>query len=78
MVSSLHIHRFERARARDYDVPMGDSSNRATTETTQPTVPHVEVCPACGGPLHGRSCKVYCVTSSCELYGRIIENCAGD
>lgn len=41
-------------------------------------VPHVEVCPACGGAMQGRSCKVYCVTAGCELFGRVIENCAGD
>ncbi|HYB99483.1 MAG TPA: hypothetical protein VEC57_10180 [Candidatus Limnocylindrales bacterium] len=41
-------------------------------------VPHVETCPACGGPLQGRSCKVYCINDRCELHGRVIENCAGD
>ena len=41
-------------------------------------VPHVEACPACGGPMEGRACKVYCVTPSCELFRRVIENCAGD
>jgi len=41
-------------------------------------VPHVELCPACAGTMHGRSCKVYCLNPGCELYGRIIENCAGD
>jgi hypothetical protein len=42
------------------------------------TVPHVEVCPACGGPLDGRACKVYCRNPGCELCGRIVENCTGD
>jgi hypothetical protein len=41
-------------------------------------VPHVEVCPACGGPITGRSCKVYCTNPGCELCGRVVENCAGD
>ncbi len=41
-------------------------------------VPHVEVCPACAGPMEGRSCKVYCTNPGCELHGRVIENCSGD
>jgi hypothetical protein len=48
-------------------------------ETTAPgCVPLVEACPACGQGLDGHSCKVYCRNDGCELYGHIIENCAGD
>ncbi|MFT5040782.1 MAG: hypothetical protein ACI8TX_001751, partial [Hyphomicrobiaceae bacterium] len=41
-------------------------------------VPLVEVCPACGHAVDGHSCKVYCRNDGCELFGHIIENCAGD
>ena len=41
-------------------------------------VPLIEVCPACGAPVEGQKCKVYCPNESCVLYRRIIENCAGD
>jgi hypothetical protein len=50
----------------------------ALPSSGDPVVPHVEACPGCGGSLEGRSCKVYCTNQACELYGRVIENCAGD
>ncbi|HEY2773199.1 MAG TPA: hypothetical protein VGK20_04000 [Candidatus Binatia bacterium] len=55
---------------------MQDSSEPRQSRTG--VVPHLEVCPACGAPMQGRACKVYCVTPACELFGRIVENCAGD
>ena len=41
-------------------------------------VPLTEVCPACGAPVEGQKCKVYCPNDACVLFRRIIENCAGD
>lgn len=55
---------------------MHDTDAAASVRTQ--VVPHVEVCPACAGPMEGRSCKVYCTNPRCELHGRVIENCAGD
>jgi len=57
---------------------MADDDSLLSKDGRGQVVPHVEVCPACGGRMQGRSCKVYCVTPACELYGRVIENCAGD
>jgi hypothetical protein len=53
-------------------------SSNAPAAAAAPVVPHVESCPGCGGRLEGRACKVYCTSVACELYGRVIENCAGD
>ena len=41
-------------------------------------VPLIEACPACGSPVEGQKCKIYCPNDTCILYRRIIENCAGD
>jgi len=57
---------------------MRQRDGSSTGEARSQVVPHVEVCPACAGPIVGRSCKVYCTNPACELHGRVIENCAGD
>jgi hypothetical protein len=54
-----------------------DESSREDSRRSG-TVPLVESCPACGAPVEGQKCKVYCTNERCALYRRIIENCAGD
>jgi hypothetical protein len=54
-----------------------DESASARAESASP-IPLSEVCPACGAPVEGQKCKVYCPNERCVLYRRIIENCAGD
>ena len=55
-----------------------DAPRLSHCEPVAAPVPLVERCPACGGPLDGQRCKVYCANERCALYRRIIENCAGD
>jgi len=57
---------------------MSQREQRPETPIGAAHVPLIEACPACGTPVEGQKCKVYCPNEGCVLYRRIIENCAGD